>query len=345
MVHLRLRERKLRVDDVEHDALARAVLLACDEVVLLRLVYGVLRRVQTVFRLLHREVRRADVVVHIVPVLFQLQPRGIERRFRRLDARFLSAAVKDVPIHIDACRHAATAVRRRLEVLVRRRAQREVDLRRIARFDHLDVKLLAHDIVIVDPKLLAVLDAEGEAVGKRGGERAVYGIVGEAKRLVPVHIHKIPKLRQADLILVLRLDERLTRIGKLHGSTQYIHARLAARREKLLDVRQMRLVVVDGRLVHTDGLLRLQRVVIRLDDGKTQLLLGACRLEARRQDGDLGAVDTAARLAAVPDIDTALDRRLKPRRCRVTAIIPISAYGIAARSADGEAFFALRLAE
>ena len=123
VVHLRLRERKLRVDDVEHDAFTRAVLLACDEVVLLRLVYGVLRRVQTVFRLLHRKVRRADVVVHIVPVLFQLQPRGIERRFRRLDARFLSVAVKDVPIHIEACRHAAAAGRRRLEVLVRRRAQ------------------------------------------------------------------------------------------------------------------------------------------------------------------------------------------------------------------------------
>ena len=107
----------------------------------------------------------------------------------------------------------------------------------------------------------------------------------------------------------------------------------------------MRLIIVDGRLVHTDGLLRLQRVVIRLNDGKTQLLLGACRLEARRQDGDLGAVDAAARLAAVPDIDAALDGRLKPRRRRVAAIIPISADRIAARSADVKALFTLRLAE
>ena len=87
-------------------------------------------------------------------------------------------------------------------------------------------------------------------------------ILSQNQFFLRVDAQKILQRQQLDLMVIFRFQKRLLRIGQFHRGTQHVKSRLAARREKLLHVCQMRLIFLNRFLSDFDFFLRFQHVVI-----------------------------------------------------------------------------------
>ena len=115
-------------------------------------------------------------------------------------------------------------------------------------------------------------------------------------------------------MVVFRLQKRLLRIRQFHRGTQHVKPRLAARREELLDVRQMRLIFLNRLLADFNLLLCFQYIVIGLDYRQTQVLPRPLRLQPCRVHADFRALDVRLILAA------RIKRQIRTKRNRAVVL-------------------------
>ena len=147
-------------------------------------------------------------------------------------------------------------------------------------------------------------------------ERHELKILGQNQFLFRIDAQEVFQLHQLDRVIVLRLQEQLLCVCQLDRGAQHVETRLAARCEKLLDVRQMRLVFLDRFLADLYFFLRLEHVVISLDYRQAQILPRTLRLEPRRVHANLGALDIRLVFAS------GINRKAHTKRKR-TVIPPI----------------------
>ena len=241
--------------------------------------------------LAHVVVGLAHGEVDVLPRLLERERRLVARGLRLVDGGPRHAAVEEVPARGDAGVPAVAVAALRLEVLAEPRARGETDRRAQPRLRLLDRELLLLERIAVREEVLAAAQRVADAVGEADVEGVVDEIVRERQRLAAVDVQEVAQRREIHLVAVLRLDERLARVGELDRGAQHVDARLGARLVELLDVREVRLVVVGALLVDRDGLARLERVEIRLDDAVLELLSRALRRERGDVRAERGRVD------------------------------------------------------